>query len=43
MLVRMMTEDACYLALSSRDARFDGWFFAGVLTTGIYCRPSSRR
>ncbi len=40
MLVSMMTEDACYLALSSRDARFDGWFFAAVLTTGIYCRPS---
>ena len=40
MLVRMMTDDACYLALSSRDARFDGWFFAAVLTTGIYCRPS---
>ena len=40
MLISMMTEDACYLALSSRDARFDGWFFAAVLTTGIYCRPS---
>jgi len=40
MLVSMMTDDACYLALSSRDPRFDGWFFAAVLTTGIYCRPS---
>jgi AraC family transcriptional regulator, regulatory protein of adaptative response / DNA-3-methyladenine glycosylase II len=36
----MLTEDACYRALSSRDPRFDGWFFAAVLTTGIYCRPS---
>jgi AraC family transcriptional regulator, regulatory protein of adaptative response / DNA-3-methyladenine glycosylase II len=36
----MLTEDACYRALSSRDSRFDGWFFAAVLTTGIYCRPS---
>ncbi|HEY8728595.1 MAG TPA: DNA-3-methyladenine glycosylase 2 family protein, partial [Acidothermaceae bacterium] len=36
----MLTDDACYRALSSRDARFDGWFFVGVLTTGIYCRPS---
>jgi AraC family transcriptional regulator of adaptative response / DNA-3-methyladenine glycosylase II len=23
----------------SRDARFDGQFFVGVVTTGIYCRP----
>lgn len=27
-------------AVQSKDARFDGWFFTGVLTTGIYCRPS---
>jgi AraC family transcriptional regulator of adaptative response / DNA-3-methyladenine glycosylase II len=32
--------DACYRAVSSRDARFDGWFFTAVRTTGIYCRPS---
>ena len=31
--------DACYQALLSRDARFDGVFFTGVSTTGIYCRP----
>jgi AraC family transcriptional regulator of adaptative response / DNA-3-methyladenine glycosylase II len=31
--------DACYLALKARDARFDGCFFTGVTTTGIYCRP----
>jgi AraC family transcriptional regulator of adaptative response / DNA-3-methyladenine glycosylase II len=31
--------DACYRALQSRDARFDGKFFVGVVTTGIYCRP----
>jgi AraC family transcriptional regulator of adaptative response / DNA-3-methyladenine glycosylase II len=29
----------CYRALSARDSRFDGRFFTGVLTTGIYCRP----
>jgi AraC family transcriptional regulator of adaptative response / DNA-3-methyladenine glycosylase II len=29
-----------YRALSSRDARFDGMFLAGVHSTGIYCRPS---
>ncbi|HWM40143.1 MAG TPA: AlkA N-terminal domain-containing protein, partial [Streptomyces sp.] len=26
--------------LAGRDARFDGVFFTGVRTTGIYCRPS---
>ena len=37
-----MIEDfeRCYRAVSSRDSRFDGWFFTGVTTTGIYCRPS---
>src|ERR1700678_618353 len=34
-----MDDDACYRALLSRDARFDGRFFVGVKTTGIYCRP----
>ncbi|HEV8237789.1 MAG TPA: bifunctional DNA-binding transcriptional regulator/O6-methylguanine-DNA methyltransferase Ada [Thermoanaerobaculia bacterium] len=27
-------------AVTHRDASFDGRFFLGVLTTGIYCRPS---
>jgi len=27
-------------AVHAKDARFDGWFFIGVVTTGIYCRPS---
>lgn len=37
-----MIEDfeRCYRAVSSRDNRFDGWFFTGVVTTRIYCRPS---
>ena len=30
----------CVRAVQSKDARFDGWFFTAVLTTGIYCRPS---
>ena len=34
-----MNDDACYRALSTRDARFDGRLFVGVRTTGIYCRP----
>ena len=32
-------QDACYLAMKARDARFDGRFFTGVTSTGIYCRP----
>jgi AraC family transcriptional regulator of adaptative response / DNA-3-methyladenine glycosylase II len=28
-----------YKALVSRDGRFDGLFFVGVASTGIYCRP----
>src|SRR5699024_10517763 len=29
-----------YQAVTSRDRRFDGMFFAAVRTTGIFCRPS---
>ncbi len=29
----------CQQARLSRDPRFDGRFYIGVLTTGIYCRP----
>ena len=35
----MLTDDARYAALIARDSRFDGVFFVGVQTTGIYCRP----
>ncbi|HEX4755125.1 MAG TPA: AlkA N-terminal domain-containing protein [Candidatus Dormibacteraeota bacterium] len=31
--------EACYRAILSRDARFDGRFFTAVTSTGIYCRP----
>jgi methylphosphotriester-DNA--protein-cysteine methyltransferase len=34
-----MDRSACYRAISTRDARFDGRLFVGVKTTGIYCRP----
>jgi AraC family transcriptional regulator of adaptative response / DNA-3-methyladenine glycosylase II len=34
-----LSPDICYSAMKSRDARFDGRFFVGVVTTGIYCRP----
>ena len=29
----------CSQARLSRDVRFDGKFFIGVLTSGVYCRP----
>ena len=29
----------CWHAVYSRDRRFDGRFFAGITSTGIYCRP----
>lgn len=31
-----------YAAFKARDARFDGRFFVGVSSTGIYCRPVCR-
>lgn len=34
-----LDHDACYRAISQRDARFDGRLFIGVKTTGVYCRP----
>jgi AraC family transcriptional regulator, regulatory protein of adaptative response / DNA-3-methyladenine glycosylase II len=37
------TESArLYAALLARDARFDGRFFVGVTSTGVYCRPVCR-
>ncbi len=32
-------EDTYYDAVAARDYRFDGKFFVGVRTTGVYCRP----
>ena len=32
-------DDAAYSAMKSHDPRFDGVFFVGVTSTGIYCRP----
>ena len=31
--------EVCYRAVVARDARFDGRFFTGVTSTGVYCRP----
>ena len=33
-------EDQCWKAVLSRDAAEDGRFYYGVITTGVYCRPS---
>jgi len=33
------SRETYYRALQTRDKRFDGKFFTGVLTTGIFCRP----
>ena len=40
-IVSVMDHDQRRLhkALTARDARFDGVFFVGVTSTGIYCRP----
>jgi AraC family transcriptional regulator of adaptative response / DNA-3-methyladenine glycosylase II len=34
-----LTPSACYQAVRARDARFDGLFYLGVRSTGVYCRP----
>jgi AraC family transcriptional regulator of adaptative response / DNA-3-methyladenine glycosylase II len=36
------SDDQRYRALCAHDARFDGRFFVGVTSTGIYCRPVCR-
>jgi AraC family transcriptional regulator of adaptative response / DNA-3-methyladenine glycosylase II len=38
----VLDADAAYLALCTRDARFDGRLFVGVTSTGVYCRPVCR-
>ncbi|HZQ66926.1 MAG TPA: AlkA N-terminal domain-containing protein [Terriglobales bacterium] len=35
----VLDRSICSLARRTRDARFDGRFFIGVMTTRIYCRP----
>ena len=37
--MELPSRKACYRALQSRDARFDGLMFVGVTSTGVYCRP----
>lgn len=39
-VIGMMTEEQAWTAVLARDRAFDGRFVTGVLSTGIYCRPS---
>lgn len=36
----MLNMDECWEAVRTRDASQDGRFYFGVLTTGVFCRPS---
>ena len=36
----MLSDDQAWTAVLARDRGYDGRFVTGVLTTGIYCRPS---
>jgi AraC family transcriptional regulator of adaptative response/methylated-DNA-[protein]-cysteine methyltransferase len=40
MSTQPITDDEAWNAVLSRDRSMDGRFVTGVLTTGIYCRPS---
>ena len=36
----MLSDERCWDALLARNAERDGQFYFGVVTTGVYCRPS---
>ncbi len=36
----MLNQETCWSAVIAKDKRQDGRFFFGVITTGVYCRPS---
>lgn len=36
----MLSDQQCWEAIQRRDRTYDGRFYVGVVTTGIYCRPS---
>ncbi|MEJ2459258.1 MAG: bifunctional DNA-binding transcriptional regulator/O6-methylguanine-DNA methyltransferase Ada [Novosphingobium sp.] len=40
MIAMTLDDDRAWQAVLARDRSFDGRFVTGVLTTGIYCRPS---
>lgn len=37
-----LDEKRCWQAVVARDGDYDGRFFFGVITTGVFCRPSCR-
>lgn len=37
--VKLPDEETCWQAIVERDSRYDGVFYFGVRSTGIYCRP----
>ena len=41
-LEKKSADNTFYAAFKAKDTRFDGRFFVGVSTTGIYCRPVCR-
>ena len=41
-LITMENDSNLYAAFKAKDARFDGRFFVGISSTGIYCRPVCR-
>ncbi len=40
MTATMLDDAECWTAAMARDRTYDGRFVSGVLSTGIYCRPS---
>ncbi|MDR0338050.1 MAG: helix-turn-helix domain-containing protein [Planctomycetaceae bacterium] len=41
-IIMEMDKKALYAAFRAHDTRFDGRFFVGISSTGIYCRPVCR-
>jgi AraC family transcriptional regulator of adaptative response/methylated-DNA-[protein]-cysteine methyltransferase len=38
--IRVPSNEEIYEAIKNRDARYDGRFYYGVITTGVFCQPS---
>src|SRR5712692_5435157 len=41
-MLKNLSHNACYDAVTRDDPEFDGLFFTAVVTTRIYCRPVCR-
>jgi AraC family transcriptional regulator of adaptative response/methylated-DNA-[protein]-cysteine methyltransferase len=39
-MAMLLDEEACYVALSERNPTYEGAFYVGVRTTGVFCRPT---